>query len=197
MTLQIEQLYAGVKRHVITLEEYEQMCVAGVFGPETQVELIRGEIVDMSPPGPRHEAIVARLHEVFSKHLTDEALIWPQGNAIRLPRSHSRPQPDLSILRRREDYYVGKRPTAEDVVLLVEVSESTIRYDQGSKLALYAEAAIPEYWVVNVVKGVIAAYTNPSEGEYQSVRVAHRGELLQLPDPLEGSIAVTELIGKE
>lgn len=186
-----------VRRHVITLEEYERMVDAGVFGPETQIELFRGEIVDMPSPDPPHEDCVMYLHHFLYRALGNQALVWPQGNSIRLPSTNSRPQPDLTLLRWRDDMYRGrgKRPSAEDVILLIEVSESTLRYDRGGKLALYAEAGIPEYWVVNIKADVIEVYADPSEGKYQTIRVAHRGDILQLPGGLDVGIAVSDVLG--
>ncbi len=196
MAIQIEQeQQVEVKRHVITLDEYEAMCVAGVFDEDARVELIRGVIVDMAPPGPEHEASVAGLNRVLSKLVGDAALVWPQGNAVRLPDSNSRPQPDITILRWREDLYRGKRPLPEDVILLVEVSQSSLKLDRGEKLALYAEAGIAEYWVVNIKRGVIEIYTEPVDGKYQSAKVKRRGEMLQLSGGLEGSIAVDDIVG--
>jgi Uma2 family endonuclease len=194
MALQVEET-TEVKRHFVSLEEYERMCEAGVFEPEARVELIRGQIIDMTPPGPAHEASVARLHRVFSKLVGDIALVWPQGNAIRLPMSHSRPQPDVTILRWRDDYYPDKRPFPEDITLLVEVADTSLKLDRGSKLRLYAEAVIHEYWVVNLTDNVIEVYTEPAEGKYKSVRKARRGETLQLPENF-GSIAVNDVLGK-
>jgi Uma2 family endonuclease len=197
MAIQIEQeQQVEVKRHTFTLDEYEAMCVAGVFNEDARVELIRGVIVDMAPPGPEHEDSVTFLNLFLIEQLQRRALVWPQGNAIRLAESNSRPQPDITVLRWRDDLYRGRgnRPTAEDVILLIEVSQSSLKYDRGVKLTLYAEAGIPEYWVVNIKRGVIEVYTEPVDGKYQTVRVARRNETLQLPGGLEGSIKVSDVI---
>lgn len=194
MALRVEQI-KGIRPHIITLDEYERMCAAGVFEAESRIELIRGKIVDMPPPGPEHEASVARLHEFVGKLVGLFALVWPQGNAISLPQTASRPQPDITLLRRRNDYYASKPPTAEDVILLVEVAESSLKYDRGAKLALYAEAGIPEYWIVNLADSLIEAYSDPSGSKYKSLRRVQRGESLQLPGDLEGSIAVDDVLG--
>lgn len=194
MTLQLERT-TGVKRHLFSLEEYERMCEAGVFEPEANLELIRGEVIEMTPPGPLHENAVASLHLFISELLHRRAMLWPQGNSIRLPNSNSRPQPDITILRWRDDLYRGKRPVAEDVILLVEVSHKTLKFDRGDKLKLYAEAGIQEYWVVNIAEDVVEVYTDPGEGKYRSVRKGKRGEMLQLPGGLEGSIAVNDVLG--
>jgi Uma2 family endonuclease len=198
MALQLEQEVKElrVKRHLFTLEEYERMCEAGVFKEDARIELIRGEIVDMAPPGPEHEDSVTFLNLFMVEQLQRRALVWPQGNTIRLPGVESRPQPDLTILRWRDDLYKGRnnRPTAKDVILLIEVSQSSVKYDRGEKLALYAEAGIPEYWIVNIRRGVIEVYTDLAGGKYQSVKVAQRGETLQLPEGLEGSILVDDVL---
>ncbi len=194
MTLQLERT-TGVKRHFVTLEEYERMCEAGVFEPDVNLELIRGEIVEMTPPGPLHENAVASLHLFISELLHRRAMLWPQGNSIRLPNSNSRPQPDITILRWRDDLYRGKRPLPEDVILLVEVSHKTLKFDRGDKLKLYAEAGISEYWVVNIADDIVEVYTDPDEGKYRSVKKATRGDTLQLPGGLEGIIAVDDVLG--
>lgn len=196
MALQVEA-GTGVKRHAVTLNEYDRMVKAGVFEPEARPELIRGEIVDMAPPGPEHETTVTRLHLLFFEQCRRHAIVWPQGNSVGLPRSRSRPQPDVTILRWRDDLYAGKRPLPEDVILLVEVADSTLKFDRGSKLQLYAEVGVSEYWVVNLVNGLIEVYSDPGASKYKSARKAYRGETLQLPGGLEGSIAVSDVLGQE
>ncbi len=197
MALQLEPKAAvsEVKRHLVTLDEYEQMCVAGVFDEDARIELLRGEIIDMLPPGPKHQAVVARLTELLGRLAGMAALVWPQGNVIRLPQSGSQPQPDVAVVRRQKDYYQDQAPGPEDVLFLIEVAQSTLRYDRGDKLALYAEALIAEYWVVNLVDQVIEVYTDPKEGKYQASSVVRRGETLQLPGGLEGSIGVEDILG--
>src|SRR5205823_1229767 len=101
------------------------------------------------------------------KQAGDAALVWPQGNSIGLPISNSRPEPDAILLKWRDDYYAAKRPTPEDVLLVIEVSDTTLKYDRSVKVALYAQAGIPEYWIANLRTNVIEVYTDPSEGAYQ------------------------------
>jgi len=193
MAVRVEER-AELRKHLISLEEYERMIEADVFETEARLELIRGEIVEMTPPGPAHEVMVARLHRLFAKLVGDAGLIWPQGNSIRLPQSKSRPQPDLTILRWRDDLYADKRPYPEDVILLVEVSDSTLAFDRRGKMALYAEAAIPEYWVINIVDKSVEVYAQPTAGKYQVVRALRRGEIIPLSHPLEGDIAVDDIL---
>ncbi len=204
MALQIEpRAGASIKRHFVTLEEYDRMVNAGVFEPEARIELIKGEIIDVPPPGPEHEASVARLDRLFNKLAGDRALVWPQGNSIGLPKSNSRPQPDITLLRWHDDYYSSQRPRPEDVILLVEVSDSSLKLDRGGKLQLYAEAGIQEYWIANLVDGVVEVYTDldPGTAKYRTARTAKRGETLQLPAgapwALSDEIAVDAILGPE
>jgi Uma2 family endonuclease len=198
MAIQVEpKAGTGPRRHFVTLDEYDRMVEAGVFEPKAHIELIRGEIVDMSPPGPEQEDSVARLHLFLGEQLHRRAFMWPQGNSIGLPQSNSRPQPDIALLKWRDDLYSGRRPGAEDIVLLVEVADSSPKLDRGGKLQLYAEAGIPEYWVVNLVDGVVEVYADPDAGKYQAARKLCRGESLHLPGGLDGEISVNDILGKE
>src|SRR4051794_33679462 len=127
-----------IERHIITLEEFERMAEAGVFNEGARIELIRGEIVDMTPIGVRHEACVTRLTMLLSQRVGGKVVVWTQ-NSIRLP-DHSRPQPDVTLLRWRDDYYEAKPPTPEDVILVIEVAETSIDYDRKTKRPMYARA---------------------------------------------------------
>ena len=184
-----------VKRHFFSLDEYERAVEAGAFGPETRIELIRGDVIDMPPPGPDHENSVTTLHIRFFELVHPRALVYPQGNSIRLPNSSSRPQPDITLLKWRDDFYRGKRPTAEDVILLIEVADSSLKFDRGAKLALYAEAGIPEYWIVNLVDRMIEVYADPEGRDYRVSRKAKAGETLLLPGEITGTIEVAEILG--
>jgi Uma2 family endonuclease len=187
MALQLE-------RHPISLEEFERMVDAGVFGEDTRIELIRREIIEMAPIGFPHEMCVARLSGLLTRLVGERALVWPQNNSIRLP-GNSRPQPDLTLLKWRDDYTRDKPPTAKDVLVIIEVSETSLVYDRTVKGPLYAEAGIPEYWIVNLRAEVVEVSTNPVAGKYESVKRAKRGETLALPGELEGAIAVGEILG--
>lgn len=104
MALQVEPKAAdATRRHLVTFVEYDKMVDAAVFEPEARIVLIRAEIVDMPPTGPEHEAVVARLDRLFNRLVMDRALVWSRGNSIRLPQSKSRPQPDVTLLRWRDD----------------------------------------------------------------------------------------------
>jgi len=183
-----------LERRLFTLEEYEHMVEAGVFDENERIELIRGEIVEKAPIGFPHEMCVARLTTLLVQKAADKALVWPQNNSIRLP-SHSRPEPDLTLLRWRDDYHANKPPVSEDVLLVIEVADSSLKYDRTVKGPLYAEAGIPEYWIVNLRDDLIEVHAGPTAGTYKRTRKARRGETLALPGGLEGSIDVSDILG--
>jgi Uma2 family endonuclease len=183
-----------LERHLFTLDEYERLVEAGGFEEGARIELIRGEIVDMAAIGVRHEACVARWTIILGQKAVGKAVVWIQ-NSIRLPESHSRPEPDVTLLRWRDDYYEGKRPTPGDVLLVVEVADTSVLYDRTVKGPLYAQASIFEYWIVNLPDNVIEVYSNPAEGAYRSVKQARRGDALALPGDL-GIVAVSEILGE-
>ena len=198
MAITVEQAAeptTGVRPYTISLAEYDQMIEAGIFDHIFRLELIRGELIEHMPPGQEHESCVARLHLVMAEIVARHAIIWPHGNSIGIPDSNSRPQPDITLLRWRDDLYRGKRPRPEDVILVVEVSNSTLAYDRKVKVPIYAEAGIPEYWLVNLVDKVIEVYKDPGEGKYLSVKKVQHGETIQLPGGLRGEIAVAEIFG--
>jgi Uma2 family endonuclease len=160
-------------RRAFTADEYERMVAAGILRPDERVELIRGEIVEMSPIGHRHGACVACLNKRFVMGVGDRAVVWAQGS-VRVTFD-SVPEPDLALLRPRS--YRTSAPRREEILLLVvEVAESSLRYDRTEKLRLYAEAGIPEYWVVGVEEEWIEVYRSPEGGAYRERRRAGRGE---------------------
>lgn len=164
-----------ITRHRFTVAEYEQMGVAGVLTENDRVELIAGEIVDMSPIGSRHAACINQLNRLLSRHVGDTVLVGVQ-NPINLG-DRDQPQPDLVVLRLRDDY-PRSLPTAADVLLLVEVSDSSLAYDRDVKVPLYARSGIPEVWLVDLAGQVASHYAEPRDGAYQRVTRVERGERL-------------------
>jgi Uma2 family endonuclease len=157
-----------------TADEYERMVALGIFREDERLELIGGEIVEMSPVGHRHAACIACLTEACVDGLRKRALVWSQGPA-RLAID-SVPEPDLALLRRRS--YRNGSPRPEDVLLVVEVAESSLRYDRTTKLRLYARAGVPEYWVMSVAGEWIEVYRSPEGDGYRERRRAGRGETI-------------------
>lgn len=146
------------------VNEYHKMAETGILTPEDRVELIKGEIIAMSPIGRKHAASVNRLTNLFPSLLGDKVIVSVQ-NSIRLD-NYSEPQPDIVLLKPRSDFYESKIPEPEDIYLLIEVADSTIKYDQDVKLPLYAESNISEVWIVNLNNTTLEVYRQPQNKTY-------------------------------
>jgi len=162
-----------VRRRRFTREEYHRMADAGILHEDDRVELIEGEIVLMTPIGRRHAACVAELNRLLVPAVGNRALLWPQ-NPITLP-NESEPQPDIVLLRPRADRYRQDDARPEDVLLLVEVADTSQRYDRTVKLPLYSAAGIPEVWIVDLAGEVIEVYRRPTPSDYSQVERVGRG----------------------
>lgn len=161
-------------RRLFTVDEYDRMVAAGVFRPDDRLELIDGEIVEMSPIGPRHAAFVANLTRIFVTRIGERAAIWPQNPVTIPPRS--KPQPDIAVLRARS--YWDAHPGVDDVLLLVEVAESSLGYDRSVKRDLYARVGIPEYWIVDAVAEAIETFSRPGPRGYAETRRMTRADTI-------------------
>lgn len=170
-------------RYAITAAEYLRMGEAGVFAPEARLELIEGEIIEMAPIGSPHAGAVNILTRTFVRLAADRAIVSVQNPLIVSDRSV--PQPDLAILRARADSYSDAHPTAPDVFLVVEVSDTTLRFDRSIKVPLYARCGIQEAWVVDVNAKAVHVYREPDGNGYGTAyTVSVGGEVapLALPD---------------
>lgn len=180
-----------LRRH-FTVEEYYQMVQAGILSEDDRVELIEGEIVEMTPISSRHAACVKRLNRLFSRQVGARALVSVQ-DPIRLSE-RSEPQPDLALLRPRPDFYADKHPEPEDVLLVVEVAETSGGYDRGVKIPLYAGAGLPEVWLVDLETEVVESYCKSSAQGYKEVRKYHRGERLASQAVPDLELSVDEVL---
>ncbi len=151
-----------------TTEEYHRLAEVGVLREGDRVELLDGVIVNMMPIGPFHGGSVKRLNHEFEK-INGGRWITSTQDPIRIGE-HDEPQPDLALLRPRKDFYVERHPRPEDILLLIEVSDSTLLIDRDDKLPIYARAGIVEVWIVNLPERVIEVYTSPVDGSYGEVR---------------------------
>ena len=152
------------RRHPITVSEYLRMSEVGILGPEQRVELIEGEIVDMSPIGLPHSSRVSRLNRLLSLAVGERALVWPQNPVILGDRSA--PEPDMTLLRWRDDYYAQRHPGPEDILLIIEVSDTSLGYDRDTKLPLYARFLIPEVWILDVQGRHLDVHREPEAQRY-------------------------------
>jgi Uma2 family endonuclease len=156
------------------VDEYHRMAAAGILRRGDRVELIEGEIVEMVPIGPPHTGGVDYLTRRFVLACGDRAIVRVQG-PVRLDR-HSEPQPDLLLLKPRADFYRDAHPGPSDVLLLVEVAQSSIDYDREVKVPLYNRFGIPEVWIVDLPVGRVEVYRTPSPDGYRDVQNRARGE---------------------
>lgn len=182
-----------VSRYSFTVAEYRRMGEVGIISEDERVELVCGEIIQMSPIGERHAACVATLTQLITLRLRLSALVWAQNPVVL--DDYSEPQPDLALLKPRSDNYRTSKPTPDDVLLVIEVSDSTLDFDRKVKVPLYARAGIPEAWVVNLSEECIEVYGDPLGGEYQTTRSYARGRRLQSHTLAPLRLSVSKVFG--
>jgi Uma2 family endonuclease len=168
----------GVKRRLITVEAYHRMGEAGILAPDERVELIEGQIVEMAPIGSRHSGMVTRLNRLLVQAAGDRGLVSVQ-NPVWLSRI-TEPQPDFTLLKPRADDYQSATPRPEDVLLVVEIAETSVRYDREIKVPLFAAHAIPELWIVDVGERVLWTYRELRAGAYAKIEKTDRPGRLRL-----------------
>jgi Uma2 family endonuclease len=180
-------------RHRITVEEYYRMAEDGRLDPDARVELIEGEIIEMAPMGVPHAGELTRLTYLFIRTLGDSALIRTQM-PVRLD-NYSEPEPDLAVLLPREDFYKERHPTAADVLLLVEVSDSSSSRDRNRKIALYAGHKVREVWIVDLKRKRLHLYRAPRDGVYTDTSTAARPGTISLSALSDVKIDLSGLFG--
>jgi Uma2 family endonuclease len=158
---------AAHARRPFTREQYHRMVEAGILEPTERLELIRGEIVEMSPIGRRHVAFVNNLTQLLVMRLAGRAIVSVQNPMVLA--EDTEPRPDLALFRRRSVSYKDADATVEDVFLLIEVAEGSLPYDRSTRLQLYAEVGMPEYWLVDVAAEGVEVYRVPQGGVYRDV----------------------------
>ena len=187
------ELPAGVTRHRFTAEEYRRMGEVGILHEDDRLELIGGEIVEMAAIGTRHLACVVALTHLLVAASGGRYFVSPQ-NPISLG-DRDEPQPDLSLLKTRPDPGAARPPGPGDVLLVVEVSDTTLRYDRNVKLPLYARAGIPEVWVVDLQDSFVEVYAKPTVDSYARVHRYGRGERARSEVVADLVLSVREILG--
>lgn len=153
-----------VQKRLFTVEEYHKMAEVGIL-PERGVELINGEIIEMSPIGSKHAKIVKKLNNLLNKLLGDHFIISVQDPIV--ASDLSEPEPDVAVLKYRSDFYENELPKGEDVLLAIEVADTTLSYDSKVKLPIYAASGIPECWIINLAKKEIQVYWETNGADYR------------------------------
>lgn len=168
---------AFIKKYRFTVEDYHLMGEAGVIPPDCRVELINGEIIEMSPIKSLHSGTVNLLNRLLTSILGDNAIVSVQ-NPVQL-NDYSEPEPDLSVLKFRSDHYIRSHPGPQEVLLLIEVANTSLDTDQQIKLPLYAEAEIPEVWIVNLSDRQIEVYSKPTKEGYSQINIFRNGDTIK------------------
>jgi len=182
-----------LKRYRFSRADYHQMAKAGILKPGARVELIDGEIIEMSPIGRRHKASVDRLNRLFTPIVGDAAIVRIQSSIVL--GEHGEPEPDLVLLRFRPDFYAESDETVEDILLVVEVADSSELYDRRTKGPLYARHRIPDYWLADLNGDRVTVYRDPTPDGYATSRVYRRGESVSPLAFPELTVAVEDVLG--
>ena len=179
-------------KHRFSVKEYYRMAETGVLSPDARVELLDGEITDMSPIGPFHGGVTNYLLQIFAATARGRWLVSVQ-NPVRLD-DYSEPQPDLLLLKPAADFYRSRHPQPAEVYLLVEVSDSTLARDLSEKLPAYGRAGIPEVWIVNLHDETLEVYREPHFTGYARRTVLRAGDQAQPLSFPDAAVDVAELL---
>ena len=183
-----------IQKHRLTVEEYHRMGEAGILGPQDRVELIEGEIIDISPIGSNHAGTVNYLNQVLFAALQENAIISPQNPIILNDRNE--PEPDIVLLKPRKDFYRQSHPTPNDVLLIIEVADTSLRYDSEIKIPLYARYGIPEVWIVDLENNQLTKYLSPNDDHYESSNVVNDLSQISVQELPELKINLANLFEK-
>ena len=182
-----------LKPYLFSVKDFHRMGKAGILTEDDRVELLDGEIVEMAPTGIRHVGTVDRLTTIFTSHLGRRVIVRVQS-PVQLGR-RSEPLPDVTILKARPDFYTTAPSQTTDVLLLIEVADSTARTDRSSKIPLYAAANIAEVWLVDLETNAVEVYRQPSGGGYGDVQRLTPGDHVSPSAFPEVSLAVADILG--
>ena len=175
-----------------TSDEYYSMGRTGILTEDDRVELINGEIIELPPIGDRHSACCSRLTRLLVGLLQSSAIVRVQ-DPVRLS-PHSEPQPDIAVVQWQDDFYASGHPSPKAVLLLVEVADSSVAYDRGIKLPLYAAAAIGEVWLVDLQGNRVEMHRDPSASGYRTVEIRGRGQRVAAQTLPEFTLAVDDML---
>jgi len=179
-------------RHRFSVDDYEQMVERGILTEDDRVELIRGEIIDKMSIGDEHAAAVSRLNRLFSRALGDAAIVCIH-DPIRL--ADSEPEPDVALAKPQDDFYASGKPRPADLLLVIEVADTSLEADREVKRPLYAENGIAEYWIVNLAEACIEVHRQPrADGTYQEVRTLRRGQMIDVGTLPGCTVAVDQVV---
>jgi len=184
---------AARARWRFTVEQYHRMAKAGILGEADRVELIDGELIAMTPIGKDHANRVRNLNRLFSRRVGDAAIVDIQNPIV--IGDDGEPQPDVALLRPRADFYGSAHPAPADVLLLIEVADSTLSYDRDTKMPLYARGGVPEAWIVDLQHDALLVFRDPTPAGYRMLLTLRRGERVSLVAFPDWDLSVEEILG--
>lgn len=186
-----EDLQAFPSRHRFNVDEFHAMIEAGILAEDDRLELFNGEIIQMSPTGPLHASCTAKLNALFAPHA--QAALMVMQNPLRLSVS-AEVYPDFLVLKPADNFYADRIPNADDALLVVEVSDSTLKFDRTPKLARYAEAGVPEVWIVDLKGERVLTHKRPLDGVYGDVNEYKSGDSLEVVALENASFNVDDIL---
>jgi len=163
-----------LQRRAISVAEYHKMREAGILGEDEQVELLNGELINMSPKGCKHAAYLGVFMDLLFPLIPEYSALRVQDPVVL--SDYSEPEPDLAIVKRRKDFYVNAHPSGPDIYLIIEIADKSLSFDREYKRKYYAESSIPEYWIINIQDEEIEIFKEPADGDYKSKEVIKRGD---------------------
>lgn len=178
-------------RHRFTVSQYRRMVETGILSEDDRVELLDGEIVEMTPIGRRHAACVSALLRIFPSGVGDRGSVWAQSSIVL--SLFSEPEPDVAVLRARAVSYRDADPEPADVLLLIEVADTSLARDREVKIPLYARAGVPEVWIADVEREVVWVHRDLRAGAYTSIRELGRDATVSPAAFPDLHVAVDEL----
>jgi Uma2 family endonuclease len=182
-----------ISKKLFTVDEYSRMAEAGILNEDDRVELIEGEIIEMSPIGHRHSGCVARAMRLFFEAFGRTTVVMSQSPL--LLSDWTAPLPDIIVLRPRSDFYDTRTPNAADVLLAVEVSDSSLQYDHDIKVPLFADAGTLEVWIEDLQQDLILVFRDPAGKAYKTTLTCHRGDSISPVAFPDKTFAVDDLLG--
>lgn len=179
-------------KHLTNLDEWRRLGEANIFPPGSRLELINGEILEMAPIGFNHAGHVIRLLNFFASRVANKALLNAQ-NPLQLG-DLSEPEPDFMLLKPNADFYSSRHPNAGDVLLLVEIADTSLKFDQNQKLRLYALHGIPEYWLLNLNDSCLEVYRRPRGEAYAEKTTLGADDTLILSQLPEITLRIADIL---
>ncbi len=188
----MNSVISPVRKHLTDIHEWRKLGEANIFPPDSRIELIEGEIIEMAPVGSHHSSHLKRINKLFSSLVMDMAIVAVQ-DPLQLS-DLSEPEPDFMLLRPVPDFYYEKHPIAQDVFLLIEVADSSLNFDQNQKLRLYAMHNVPEFWLLNLIDNCLEVYRKPKGEVFAEKTTLYSGDKISLSQLPDICIQVSEIL---